>query len=211
MMPAAVGADIFRVGGPMAETNRQSDSVQFYKEVEPLVNELGRTMCVALDQGYAAVFIVTDETRRVMEAQLAKRGIDVAKAQADGQYVFLDAIETLRQVTSNSRPDPVAFGQVMGDLVEALAAEYDRVWMFSELSAAMWLWGSQTGAIELERLWNGLTDAYPVCLCLPFPVEVLSWPIVVKSMEKSVREHLRELAKDSKLALAVRQGPTADA
>src|SRR5207342_3117627 len=80
--------------GPDAD----ADSIRFYKEVAPLVNEIGRAMCVALDQGHAVVMIVTETTRDIMEEQLSTRGIDVADAKRRGQYVCLDAIETLPRV-----------------------------------------------------------------------------------------------------------------
>ncbi len=184
------------------------DSIRFYEDVAPLVNEIGRTMCVALDQGHAVVLVVTETTRGIMEEQLMERGIDVDRARRRGQYVFLDAIETLPKVALNGAPDESRFVGLIGGLVDRLSDEYKRVWMFSELSAAMWVWGNQPGALQLEKLWTAFADTHPVCLCCPFPVEVLSWPIVIDKLQRSVAEQLRILAKDSSMALAIRHGPS---
>jgi hypothetical protein len=48
-------------------------SLQFYDEVAPLVNELGRAMSVALDQNHSAICVVADSTRLMLEEQLTKR------------------------------------------------------------------------------------------------------------------------------------------
>ena len=64
----------------------RNDSVQFYNDLAPLMSEMGRILCVALDQGHAAVCIVSEPTRLAFEDQLNKRGIDVA-AVRDRQSV----------------------------------------------------------------------------------------------------------------------------
>ncbi len=186
-----------------------ADSLQFYDDVQPLVNEMGRTLCVALDQGYAAVCIVSDQTREALEKQLWDRGVDVVAARNRGQYVHLDAAETLSKITLlNGGPDPARFDEVVGDLIHRLVAKYARVWMYGELAALMWVGGNQTGAMQLDKLWTSFAATTPVCLCVAFPMEALSYPAVVEALEQVVADHIRSLAKDSPLALAIRHGPS---
>lgn len=189
-------------------TRENGVSLQFYDDVAPLVSDLGRAMCVALDQGQAVLCAVADSTRLMLEEQLTKRGIDVSDARTRGQYVHLDGADVLRQITHNGRPDPARFREVVGWEVERLVNEYPGVWMYGELAAILWSQGFERGAIELDRLWASVAESEPVVLCVAFPVEALSWPIVIKALQASVAEQIRELAKGSSIALAVHRGPT---
>ena len=187
----------------------RDDSVHFYNDLAPLMSEMGRILCIALDQGHAAVCIVSEPTRRAFEDQLNKRGIDVAAVRDRHQYLCLDAAETLPKITTDGGPDPIRFAEVIGRLIDRLSDQYKGVWMYSELAPQMWLGGNQAGALALEKMWASFADTHPVCLCMAFPVEILSWPIVIEAMEQVVADHLRTLAKGSTLALAVRRGPEA--
>jgi hypothetical protein len=183
-------------------------SLQFYDEVAPLVSDLGRAMCVALDQNHAVLCVVADSTRLMLEEQLTKRGIDVSDARTRGQYVYLDGVAVLRQIAHSGRPDPARFRDLIGWEVEGLVREYAGVWMYGELAAILWSQGHERGAIELDRLWASVAESKPVVLCVAFPVEALSWPIVIESLQASVAEQIREIAKGSSIALAIHRGPT---
>jgi hypothetical protein len=191
----------------MTRENGFGISLQFYGEVAPLVGDLGCAMCVALDQGHAVLCAVSDSTRLMLEEQLTKRGIDVSDARTRGQYVYLDGVDVLRQITHNGRPDPVRFHDVVEWEVESLVSEYAGVWMYGELAAILWSQGYERGAIELDRLWASVAESKPVVLCVAFPVEALSWPIVIKSLRAAVAEQIRAIARDSSIALAIHRGP----
>ena len=80
--------------------------------------------------------------------------------------------------------------------------------MYGDLASIMWSQGLERGAIELDRLWASLAESEPVVLCTAFPVEALSWPIVVKALQREVADQVRALAKGSSIALAIHRGPT---
>src|SRR5215470_4368942 len=106
---------------PIERHPDRDDSVQFYDDLASLMSEMGRTLCVALDQGHAAVCIVSEPTRRAFEDQLSKRGIDIAEFQNRHQYVCLDAAETLPKITTDGGPDPILFAEVVGGLIDRLS------------------------------------------------------------------------------------------
>ena len=182
-------------------------SLQFYDAVAPLVAELGHAMCVALDQGHGVLCAVSEPTRLALEKQLSKRGIDVADVRGRGQYVHLDGVDVLSQVAHRGRPDPVRFRDVVGWEVDNLVREYSGVWMYGELAALLWSQGHERGAVEIDRLWASFAESEPVVLCVAFPVEALSWPIVIKALRAEVAEQVRALAKGSSIALAIHRGP----
>lgn len=197
--------------GPHApRTTANAISLEFYEAVAPLVNELGRAMAVALDQGHAAMLVVTDATRQILEAQLFKRGIDVEAARRRGQYVFLDGLRTLEKCMADGRPDLSRFEEIVGRPIERLVREYPGVWMYGELAAILWMNGHPHGAIEMDRLWASIAEEQPVVLCAAFPVEAMSWPIVVEALKQSVADQIRAMANGSPIGLAVHHGPTHD-
>lgn len=194
--------------GPDATTG--AISLQFYDAVAPLVTELGRAMAVALDQGHAALLVVTDATRQMLEEQLLKRGIDAGASRRLGQYVYLDGLRTLSKIAVGGDPDPDRFHEVVGRPVERLVRQYPGLWMYGELAAIMWSEGYEQGALEVDRLWASFAEEWPVVLCVAFPVEAMSWPIVVDSLQQSVADQVRKMANGSPIALATHHGPTSD-
>ena len=52
-----------------------------------------------------------------------------------------------------------------------------------------------------------VADAHPVVLCVAFPVDALSLPIVADALKQSVIDHIRILAKGSSIGLAILRGP----
>ena len=199
--------------GGSADRNTRKEaahSLKFFDDVARLVHEIGRTMCVALDQGHAAVCVVTPATRDLLEQHLRDRGIDVDGMRRRGQYVHIDAAEALDAIAREGEsPDGDRFDATVGVVVDRLAKTYPRVWMYGELAGLMWLGGNQAGAVQLDRMWTAFADTHPVCLCVAFPLEALSYPVVAEAIHKVVADQIRILAKDSPLALAVRQGPAA--
>jgi hypothetical protein len=194
--------------GPDAST--RAISLQFYDAVAPLVNELGRAMAVALDQGHAALLVVTDATRRMLEDQLMKRGIDAAASRRLGQYVYLDGVRTLSKIAIGGDPDPERFHEIVGRPVERLVRQYPGLWMYGELAAIMWTEGHERGALEVDKLWASFAEEQPVVLCVAFPVEAMSWPIVADALQRSVADQVRKMANGSSIALAIHRGPAGD-
>jgi len=194
--------------GPDATT--RTISLQFYDAVAPLVNELGRAMAVALDQGHAALLVVTDATRRMLEEQLTKRGIDAAASRRLGQYVYLDGLRTLSKITIGGNADPERFHEIVGRPVKRLLRQYPGLWMYGEMAAIMWLEGYEQGALKVDKLWASFAEEQPVVSCVAFPVEAMSWPIVVDSLQQSVADQVRKMANGSAIALATHHGPVSN-
>ncbi len=190
-------------------SNSDSHSLKFFDDLARLVHEIGRTMCVALDQGHAAVCVVTPATRDLLEGHLRERGIDVDDMRRRGQYVHLDAAEALDLIAPEGEgPNASRFDTTVGVVVDRLASTYPRVWMYGELAGLMWMGGNRTGAVALEKMWASFADTHPVCLTVAFPLAVLSYPAVAEAIHQVVADQIRILAKDSPLALAVRHGPS---
>src|ERR1700688_908038 len=82
-----------------ADHRHAAHVVQFYGEDAFLLDELSRFIGTALGAGEAAVVIATKEHRNELAERLNARGLDTAKAVAQGRYFCLDAAETLAKIT----------------------------------------------------------------------------------------------------------------
>lgn len=178
--------------------------VQFYDNDTQLVSEVGRAMCIALDQGHAVICVATPAHQIQFEKQLVARGIDADAARDSGRYVSRDAFETLSQITVSGRPELLRFNEVVGALIDRLAARYPRVWIFGEMVALMCAEGNRAGALELERIWSACAKGQPICLHCAYPAEAFSSEDVEAFVEICA-EHCRVLHSDSSLALTAGQ------
>ncbi len=179
--------------------------VQFYDDDSVLITEMGRALQAALDQGNAAAFVVTNAHRRLLEDHLTNCGIDVAAASVDEQIVFLDAAETLTKITVDGLTDVVRFAEVIGALVDRLAARFPRLWIFGELVALMRANGNPFGAVKLERLWTSFAKSRPVVLYCACPASAFASKRDLTDFLCVCEEYCRVLHSESSLALAVRE------
>ena len=128
------------------------------------------------------------------------RGVSTRKSARDcGQFVALDAAETLARICPNDRPDPRCFTDVVEGLIDQLAARFARVWIFGEMVALMCAEGNRAGALELERIWSICARNKPICLHCAYPSAAFSKEDVKAFAEVCV-EHCRVLHSESSLA-----------
>ena len=71
----------------------------------------------ALGAGDSAVVIATKAHRDGLAQRLRARGFDLSTARLRGQYVALDAAETLSEFMVDGWPDEGRFTTLMGDVI----------------------------------------------------------------------------------------------
>jgi hypothetical protein len=146
--------------------------VQFADPDAVLMAEIARAMSAVLNRGNAVVCIATDTHRRLLEAHPARAGADLNRARREQQYICLDAIETLSQVTVDGSPDVVRFAETIGGPIDRVAARFPQVWIFGDMVALMCAYGNRAGAIRLERLWRAFNGARPIFRYCAYPPNV---------------------------------------
>jgi len=123
-----------------------------------------------LTAGEAVVIIVTPPHREQLEARLRAQGVDLATAQAQGQYVPLDAAETLATFMVDGWPNARRFLDVVGDIIADRGEQYPRVRAFGEMVALLWAEGHGDAALRLEQLWNTLATIHEFALLCAYPL-----------------------------------------
>jgi PAS domain S-box-containing protein/excisionase family DNA binding protein len=147
--------------------------VQFYEADAVLVETVVDYIGAGLRVGEVTIAIITATHRVAVEQGLRSDGLDLDAAHAAGQYIMLDAAETLALIMADGRPAPARFEEVIGTLV-AHAAESGRpIRGFGEMVALLAAEGKHAAAVQLEGLWNGLRRVHAFSLLCAYPVNVL--------------------------------------
>src|SRR5206468_590408 len=129
---------------------------QFYETVPFLLETVREFLSVSLRTGQAAVVIATPAHRAGIEERLVADGLDLDGAVARGQYVALDAGETLAAITVGGAPDAELFEALVGGVIARATARHQHVRAFGEMVALLAADGEYEATIRLERLWNDL-------------------------------------------------------
>jgi signal transduction histidine kinase len=168
------------VGGPAARADWRAPGaaehvVQFYDRDPFLLDAVGAFLGAGLRAGEAAIVIATGPHRAGVAARLTAAGVDVAAAGA-GQYVALDAAETLAHCLVDGAPDPECLAAVIGDHLTAAATGGRPVRVFGEMVALLAEAGNHRAAMGLEALCNRLQQAQPFVLYCAYPLAHIGGP-----------------------------------
>lgn len=143
--------------------------VQFYEDDARLVDTVAHFIGSGLEAGHAGIVIATPLHRDMLGDRLTDRGLDVAAARRRGQYLTLDAAETLSRFMVDDWPDEKRFLEVVGAVIARAGGPHPCVRAFGEMVALLWAAGQPRAAIRLEQLWNNLGRMYFFSLFCAYP------------------------------------------
>jgi hypothetical protein len=168
-------------------------SVHFYDRPSSLIDRVCEYVRDGFRVGDAAIIICSPEHLASVDACLGARGFDVAALRERGQYVSVDAAETLDLFIVNGRPDRHRFSDVVGGQLLRTQATYPRVRAFGEMVALLWAQGKSQAALELEDLWNELLGHHPFSLMCGYSLDVLGKPANLQTVVDIAKLHGRVL------------------
>jgi signal transduction histidine kinase len=168
--------------------------VQFYSADKFLIDELSRYVSHALHAGDAAVVVATKDHRDSLVQRLTDEGTDLATLIERGQFIALDAAQTLATFMVEGWPDHERFSEVIGSVIEKAVAATDRganprVAIYGEMVALLWEQGKAEAAIRLEQLWNGLARSRSFSLFCAYPMSSFSHERDADLLMKVCGEH----------------------
>ena len=176
--------------------NGSTHDMLLFDGTETLAGAVSRVLCIALDQGHAAISIATREHQDVIDEQLSLRGIDVARTLQSGQYRKFDALETLAKISVDGELDGGRFDELVGAVLQPALKTYARVCLFGEMVALLWDAGQRDAAVRLEKMWNDVVRAKPVVLHCAYPQSAATDPDLAHAFNKICIEHCEILAAD---------------
>jgi hypothetical protein len=178
--------------------------VNFYDDDPDLVAEVSRFVADGLRDGDGVVIVATEPHRVAIDALLLRDGLDAPKARAAGQYLCLDAAETLSTFMVGDEPSGAQFAAVVGDVIDRAGTGGRNVRAFGEMVALLWDAGNVNGAIELESLWNDLARTREFALYCAYRLTSLTagGDLVAANLVCTLHSHVippRSYAVDSDL------------
>ena len=175
--------------------------VQFYETDLFLVNSVSGFISAGLNAGDRCIVVATEDHRFGVEVRLQAYGLDISAAKDAGQYISLDAEETLKQFMVNGTPDAGRFRKVIEGIIRQSGTDSGRVRVFGEMVAQLWAHGNRSGAIRLEELWNDLHEAHPFTLFCAYPISGFGGETMAKPLGDVCATHSRVIPAESYTAL----------
>ncbi|HEX7114837.1 MAG TPA: PAS domain S-box protein [Steroidobacter sp.] len=147
----------------------QDHYLQLYANSTELVNAVRGFAREGLCEHSAVVMIATEDHLERFAQALSEDGIDLARAEASGQYVPLVASTILSQVLIDGWPQAEPFERVVGGIINEAKTHFPSVRTFGEMVGLLWSEGRYGAAVQLESLWNDLRSRYPFALYCAYP------------------------------------------
>ncbi len=129
--------------------------VQFYEVDAALVEAVSEYIGAGLRAGDRVVAIASAAHRAAVDERLRGDGLDLNSARASGDYVELEAVDTLGQIMADGQPDPHRFAEVVGTVIARAADGRRSVRAFGEMVALLAAQGDHAAAVQLESLFGG--------------------------------------------------------
>jgi DNA-binding NarL/FixJ family response regulator len=149
---------------------RQEHVVYFYPDDDHLLNCLAELFRRALGAGDSIIAVTTREHRLGLVERLTAQGIDVSNAIEERRITLCDTSEELSRFMDADGPNKKLLEFQFEDMIrEKIASPTNRVVLFGEMVAVLWAQKKYHAAIQLEQLWNELTQIYPFYLCCAYP------------------------------------------
>jgi signal transduction histidine kinase len=180
--------------------------VQFYESDDFLLDTVAEFIGAALRGGDAGIVVATPAHREGIEARLATDGLDLGAARAGGQYVALDAAETLALLMVAGAPDAARFSVVVGGLIAHAAQGGRNVRVFGEMVALLAAEGDHASAVQLEELWNGLQQVRPFALFCAYSLDQFDGGSLAKALGDICAAHSRVIPAEGYSALPTSDG-----
>ncbi len=178
--------------GPGAPWRRLADHVvEFYFREAHLAESVRKFLLPALDRGQAALVVATEDHRRRCDEELRAAGVDVDDCRGQGQYMSLDAGETLATFMIDGMPDGPRFEKSVGDLVRRMAASCGGIRIFGEMVAVLWADDNVGAAIALEDLWNSLQAKETLELLCAYPTSLFERDDATEPFQRICDQHTR--------------------
>jgi PAS domain S-box-containing protein len=158
--------------GPSIASGACSHAVQFYAEDEFLLDALTRFTSSAFKSGDAVIVVASRPHQDALARRLKAAGLDPVGAAKEGQYVTLDAAETLSEFMAEGWPDASRFSDFLGGIVARASAvsRSGNVAIFGEMVSILWAEGRTDAAIQLEEMWNDLRKRHSFTLLCAYPM-----------------------------------------
>lgn len=143
--------------------------VHFHESEAALVDNICRFLVPALRPQHAGVVVATQDHLIALRQRAGTFGLDLEAAEANGQFVALDAQDLLSRIMVHGLPDNTRFHVIVQGMLLKVAEEHSHLHIYGEMVALLWQDGNEKGTHLLEELWNNLGRMRPFSLLCGYP------------------------------------------
>jgi len=177
LLADAVGGDALptpRSCPPQATGQRHDHQVNLYDDERDLIRAVAlHVLAGGLTLGQRIIVVATPAHRSAIDDALLARGADPDQLRCSGQYLALDAAETLALFMRDGVPDPQLFVQTISGAFASVSGDDRPPRVYGEMVALLWDEGNVTAAIALESLWNDRATEHDFSLLCGYPMAAL--------------------------------------
>src|SRR5690348_3874942 len=152
------------------EMREHEHFVQLYEHDDFLIASVAGFVAEGLRKGDSIVVVATEAHRSSLNQRLQEESIDLKAARISGQYIALDAEETLAKFMADGALNEKLFQETVGHLIEHTVRSGKHLRAFGEMVALLWAEGNRDGAIRLEQLWNEFGKENSFALFCAYPM-----------------------------------------
>lgn len=160
--------------------------VLFYEADAFLENSVAAFMAAGMRQAGPALVVATPRHRDGIAEQLRALRIDVDDARRNGQYVELDAEDTLGRFMLDGLLDAARFRQFVAAMPTELGP---GVRIFGEMVALLVDAGNPEAALALEGLWNNLQQEHQFQLLCGYPMQQMAGKTMAAVLDRACDAH----------------------
>lgn len=154
-----------------------------------LLDALSRFVGEGLESGGAAVVIATESHRQDLDKRLRQRGLDPEEAGRAGQYLAVDAAETLQTFMKDGWPDEERFVVTVTELFNQVGRQYQRVRAYGEMVALLCADRKPEAALHLEKLWNAFGRVRSFSLLCAYPWDAVRRDVNAQQLQRIRDQH----------------------
>jgi PAS domain S-box-containing protein len=184
-----------------SDMSKSQHFVHFYETDAFLLDSLTDFIGTGLVVGDICIVLATQAHRENLEERLKATGLDLASATTRGEYISLDAAETLSKIMIDGLPEPERFTRVIGSIISQAVKSSHHVRVFGELVALLWADGNHAATIRLEELWNDLGQLHTFSLFCGYPMHDFSREAYNAEFADICNRHFHVIPAESYTAL----------
>jgi hypothetical protein len=185
-------------------------AVRFYEDADSLARMVATFIAEGFIQGLPALVLATPEHRDAIIRKIDAMSFNLDQLTTQGDFVVLDARETLALFMVDGMPNAEKFETVMLPLLDKITRKRKNCVLraYGEMVDVLWRQGDEAAAVRLEMLWNQLASKRAFSLLCGYSMGSFYKDA---AFEAICNQHSHLLAADGSPRPRVEQNRTPDA
>ena len=166
--------------------------VQFHEDERGLVDGMSALLNTALRRGDAVSVVSTEDIRAGLAQRLQRYGWNVAESGQHGRYRASDSVAAAAALVQNDHvvPDYIKnYVHALDQWRVATAGPNARLTLVGDISTHVLFSGNREAAMEIEHVWNDVTETLPFLTVCCYPLTAMSDDTHVDVLPTLCAEH----------------------